>query len=190
MRGHFGNFAPDIAAFRGPGLDAEHRVRSLPHRHPPAAGRSAALQHQIAAPLLPVVAALVAAAPLPHRAQSYTAVADPGIDADRIANHAWCTLVAPSGPLPGNSVRLAIGYREHGLRYPRHRHRRVENYLTLTGSANQAADGRVTVKGGPGTTICRYSNQPHGATFPAAPPLAAAFRRGTGIKAKSVLEEE
>ena len=84
-------------------------------------------------------------------------------------------------------MRLSIGYWGQELHYPHHWHKPEEIYLTLGGSVIYISEGRASVEGGPGTTICHYSYQPHAADFSKAPLLVAAFWRGKGLEAKSQL---
>ena len=178
--------APDIASFCGEALAADHVEVPLAAKPLPVSTQLAGMRDQTTAPLRPVVDAIIAAAPHLHWRHSYSET-DPGIDAHFLQNSGWFNLIAPSGPFVSDEVRLAIGYWGQGLHYPRHHHQPEEIYLTLAGSADYISDGRATVRGGAGSTICHYSRQPHAADFAKAPLLAAAFWRGQGLEDTSVL---
>lgn len=178
--------APDIKAFCGPALDAEHAERALEPRSLPAVATLCATPPAAAPATQTLLDAVLAAAPHLHWRQSYT-TDDPGFDAHYLANYGWFNLIAPSGPFVSTDLRLSVGYWGQGLRYPRHWHEPEEIYLTLAGSATYISEGRAPVDGGPGTTICHHANQPHAADFAKAPLLAAAFWRGQGLEAKSGL---
>lgn len=187
IRTYVRSFAPDIVAFCGSALFADHAERRLAPKPTAISNRLTQLRTRTVPHLMPVVEAIILAAPHLNWRQSYT-VDDPGIDDHHIANYAWFNLIAPSGPFVSENLRVSVGYWEQGLTYPRHWHEPEEIYLTLAGSAEYISEGRAAVRGGPGTTICHYSNQPHAANFADAPLLAAAFWRGNGLEAKSVLE--
>lgn len=179
--------APDIAVFCGDALATDHAEKPLDPAILPGITAMLADPPEATAATQPVRDAVLAAAPHLHWRQSYT-LDDPGFDAHYLANYGWFNLIAPSGPFVCEDLRLSVGYWGQGLHYPRHWHEPEEIYLTLAGSATFISEGRAPVDGGPGTTICHYSNQPHAANIWSSPLLAAAFWRGRGLEAKSGLE--
>ena len=187
FRAYAASQAPDIAAFCGSALGAEHEEVALDPVMLPGAQRFLESPPEPAQATQALSDAVTAAAPHVCWRQSYTED-DPGIDRQYLANYAWFNLIAPSGPFVSNDLRLSVGYWGQGLHYPRHWHAPEEIYLTIAGAATYISEGRAPVDGGPGTTICHYSNQPHAADFAHAPLLAAAFWRGGGLEAKSGLE--
>lgn len=136
--------------------------------------------------LKPLVVSIRSAANDVHRRRSKSSN-DVGFEQNYLDNYIWFNLIAPSGPFISDSLWLSIGFWEQGLHYPRHWHKPEEIYLTVRGSAIYVSEGCASVESGPGTTICHYSNQPHAVDFSKAPLLAAAFRCGKGLEAKSQL---
>ena len=191
LRGAFQAYAareaPDIAAFCGAELERDHGERALEPRSLPMTAHLPDLRDRAAPATAPLLEAVLAAAPHLHWRQSYTE-ADPGFDADYLARYGWFNLIAPSGPFVSGALRLSVGYWGKGLHYPDHHHAPEEIYLTIAGEGRYISEGRADVTGGPGTTICHRSGQRHAATMETAPLLAAAFWRGEGLEAKSVLE--
>lgn len=175
--------APDIAAFCGDALMMDHPERPRRAATLPVLDHLSSIAEQTTGATRPLVTAVLEAAPHLCWKQSYTE-ADPGIDAGFLAQSGWFNLIAPSGPFVSESLRLSVGYWGKGLHYPLHWHEPEEIYLTLAGEARYISEGRADVIGGPGTTICHHSNQPHAATMENAPLLAAAFWRGTALEAK------
>lgn len=186
VRDYVSGFAPDIEAFCGAELQVAHKERILPAQAAPVAARLDAMRDQTAPLLAPLVNAVIAAAPDVCWRQSYTE-ADPGFGRAYLDNYGWFNLIAPSGPFVSDRIRVSVGYWEKGLLYPMHWHEPEEIYLTLAGSAEYVSQGRTPVVGGPGTTICHFSNQPHAVRFKEAALLALAFWRGAGLEAKSEL---
>ncbi|MEM7438463.1 MAG: dimethylsulfonioproprionate lyase family protein [Pseudomonadota bacterium] len=186
LRGYAQTQAPDIDAFCGDLMAADHAQETLPAHQLPGAVELQANPPKAAPATQSLLDAILAAAPHVQWRQSYTN-ADDGIDANHLNHYAWFNLIAPSGPFVSTDLRVSVGYWGRGLTYPRHRHEPEEIYLTVAGCATYTSEGRAPVVGGPGTTICHYSNQPHAATFFDAPLLAAAFWRGHGLEDKSVI---
>lgn len=180
--------APDVSAFCGAALRAEHPETALPPHDLPATRHLPTMADLACETTLPIVEAIIAAAPHLHWRQSYT-TDDPGFDTHYLDNYAWFNLIAPSGPFVSDDLRLSIGYWGKGLHYPNHWHAPEEIYLTLAGEARYISKGRADIIGGPGATICHYSNQPHAADMASAPLLAAAFWRGGDLEAKPDLPE-
>ena len=166
---------------------AAHGKNPLPPADLPATAQLPAMKSLTCEATAPLVDLILAAAPYLHWRQSYT-TADPGFDQHYLDNYGWFNLIAPSGPFVSTDLRLSVGYWGQGLTYPGHWHEPEEIYLTLAGGATYISEGRTPVYGGPGTTICHYSNQPHSADFSREPLMAAAFWRGQGLEAKSGLE--
>ena len=186
IRFYVRRYAPDIQSFCGNILMEDHQtVFITPHS---LTGTEVFLATQLSTtdPLKPVVEAVRNAANEVCWHQSYS-LNDPGFDQNYLDNYAWFNLIAPSGPFISDRLRLSIGFWGQGLHYARHWHEPEEIYLTLGGSAIYISEGRASIEGGPGTTICHYSNQPHAADFSKAPFLAAAFWRGGDLEAKSRL---
>lgn len=183
FRAYAASEAPDIAAFCGVDLMADHPVRPLEITTLPFVRHLNDIAAQTEPATHSIVEAVLEAAPHLHWRQSYSEV-DPGFDAEYLARYGWFNLIAPSGPFVSDSLRVSVGYWGKGLHYPRHWHEPEEIYLTLAGEARYISEGRADVVGGPGTTICHRSNQPHAATMEIAPLLAAAFWRGTSLEAK------
>ena len=188
FRYYVNRYAPDIASFCGDALNADHEIKPIEPRRLCGTDAFTAKDMTSTEPLQPIVNAVRAAADDVYWRQSYT-LADQGFDQHYLDNYAWFNLIAPSGPFVSNDLRLSIGYWGQGLHYPRHRHEPEEIYLTLAGSAIYISDGRAAVDGGPGTTICHYSQQPHAADFSKSPLLAAAFWRGSELEAKSRFDD-
>jgi len=183
FRDHAAEQAPDIASFAGVALTDEHAEVALPPQNLPATRHLAELADLACPATLPIVEAVINAAPHLHWRQSYTPD-DPGFDTHYLENYAWINLIAPSGPFVSDDLRLSVGYWGKGLHYPNHWHEPEEIYLTLAGEARYISEGRADVLGGPGATICHYSNQPHAADMANAPLLAVAFWRGKNLEAK------
>lgn len=181
--------APDVFAFCGEALLEDHEEVALTANASPVIERLPDLASNTAPATQTIFHAVVDAAPHVQWRQSYTAN-DPGIDAEHLANYGWFNLIAPSGPFKSADLRLSVGYWEKGLSYPNHWHEPEEIYLTVAGSALYISQGRHAVRGGAGTTICHFANQPHAAEFDEMPLLAAAFWRGDNLEAKSTLEPE
>ncbi|MEM7214532.1 MAG: dimethylsulfonioproprionate lyase family protein [Pseudomonadota bacterium] len=188
FRNYASGQAPDINAFCGEALFADHPEADLEPSTLPAVANIKDLSSSTADATRELFDAVVAAAPHVHWQQSYT-TDDHGIDDFYLANYGWFNLIAPSGPFISNDIRVSVGYWGRGLTYPNHWHEPEEIYLTIAGSALYVSHGRMPVRGGPGTTICHYSNQPHSADFDQSPLLAAAFWRGNGLEAKSRFQE-
>ncbi|MEM9277051.1 MAG: dimethylsulfonioproprionate lyase family protein [Pseudomonadota bacterium] len=178
--------APDIMSFCGEALFADHDEAECVPAQLPVCERLEAVRSMITGATENLFEAVVAAAPHVYWQQSYT-LEDDGFDENYLANYGWFNLIAPSGPFVSNDMRLAVGFWGQGLTYPNHWHEPEEIYLTVAGSALYISEGREPVRGGPGTTICHYSNQPHSADFDEKPLVAAAFWRGNGLEAKSAL---
>ena len=179
--------APDILSFCGEALFEDHAENPLPICLLPAVDQIPQLNDRTSQATKGLFEAILRAAPHLHWTQSYT-IDDAGIDQHHLDNYGWFNLIAPSGPFVSDTMRLSVGYWGKGLTYPNHWHEPEEIYLTVAGSALYVSEGREPVKGGPGTTICHYSNQPHSADFADEPLLAAAFWRGDNLEKKSVLE--
>ena len=179
--------APDILSFCGDALFENHAEQELPSATLPAVNQLAELSEKTSNATKELFDAVSAAAPHLYWRQSYT-LEDDGIDAHYLANYGWFNLIAPSGPFVSQDIRVSIGYWGKGLVYPNHWHEPEEIYLTIAGSALYISEGREPVKGGPGTTICHYSNQEHSARFDEQPLLAAAFWRGNNLERKSKFE--
>ncbi len=186
VRFYVREYAPDIDAFCGQALMEDHQTTFIAPRSLIWTEAFSVTDLSTEIRLKPVVDAVRSAVNDVRWRQSYS-LNDPGFDQNYLDNYGWFNLIAPSGPFISNSMRLSIGYWGQGLHYPRHWHKPEEIYLTLGGSAIYISEGRASVEGGPGTTICHYSNQPHAADFAKAPLLAAAFWRGKGLEAKSQL---
>ncbi len=181
--------APDIEAFCGAALRAQHCEVALAVTDLPATQYLTGLAGMACPATLPIVDALLDAAPHLQWRQSYSE-ADDGFDAHYLAHYGWFNLIAPSGPFVSDDLRLSIGYWGKGLHYPWHWHAPEEIYLTLAGSARYISEGRADVSGGPGAIIAHVSNQPHAADMAEAPLLAAAFWRGDDLESKPGLPEE
>ncbi len=181
--------APDIAAFCGSALNEDHPISALTPSIHPATGQIKELADQVCPMTQAIFCAIITAIPHLHWKQSYT-LDDPGFDQNHLDNYAWFNLIAPSGPFVSDEIRVSCGYWGKGLHYPVHWHEPEEIYLTVAGSARYISKGRTDVIGGPGATVCHYSNQPHAAEMRDAPLLALAFWRGKNLEAKSGLGVE
>ena len=192
LRDAFRNYldiAPDIDAFCGSALRSDHRERHLDPNRLPLCENIGAMENMASPATQNLTSSVIAATPHLHWRQSYT-LDDPGFDQHYLDNYGWFNLIAPSGPFVSDVLRLSVGFWGKGLHYPNHWHEPEEIYLTLAGSALYISDGRAPVEGGPGATICQFSNQPHSARFDKAPLLAAAFWRGDNLEAKSCLDND
>ena len=179
--------APDIFAFCGDALFADHEENTPTATVLSAVDQIHRLQNRTSIATQSLFEAVLDASSHLHWKHSYT-TDDAGIDQNHLDNYGWFNLIAPSGPFVSDTMRLSVGYWGKGLTYPNHWHEPEEIYLTIAGSALYISEGREPVNGGPGTTICHYSNQPHSADFADEPLLAAAFWRGRNLEKKSVLE--
>ena len=186
FRAYAGTQAPDIQAFCGGAFNGPHEERSVLPRTLAFVDQLSGLGLATTPATEALMAAVVDAAHHVHWQQSYT-IDDEGIDAHYLASYGWFNLIAPSGPFVSETMRLSVGYWGQGLTYPNHWHEPEEIYLTIAGSALYKSHGREPVRGGPGTTICHYRNQPHSAVFDQSPLLAAAFWRGNNLEKKSIL---
>ena len=183
LRFYVRRYAPDIDSFCGKALMEDHQTAFI------APQRLKGTEAFLAAELLtselsrPVVEAVRSAVNDVCWRQSY-GLDDANFDQDYLDNYGWFNLISPSGPFISDSLRLSIGFWGQGLHYPHHWHEPEEIYLTLGGTAIYISEGRASVEGGPGTTICHYSNQSHALDFSKAPLLVAAFWRGGELEAK------
>ena len=178
--------APDILSFCGDPLFADHAVADHEPKLHPATDLIRQLTDHDCPMTAPLLSAVIAAIPHLHWKQSYT-LDDPGFDQYYLDNYCWFNLIAPSGPFISHDLRVSCGYWGKGLHYPNHWHKPEEIYLTVAGSARYISEGRADIIGGPGATICHYSNQPHSAEMKDGPLLAMAFWRGEQLEAKSGL---
>ena len=186
VRAYARDCAPDIAAFCGSALNDDHPYQALAPQNHAATRQIGALAEHTCPMTRPLLEAVLAAVPHLHWKQSYT-LDDQGFDQYYLDNYAWFNLIAPSGPFVSNDIRVSCGYWGKGLHYPNHWHSPEEIYLTVAGSARYISEGRADIIGGPGATICHYSNQPHSAEMKDSPLLAMAFWRGDELEAKSGL---
>ncbi|MEM9330338.1 MAG: dimethylsulfonioproprionate lyase family protein [Pseudomonadota bacterium] len=181
--------APDIQSFCGDALFEDHDTQEIEVRTLAVVDKIGVLGDHCSPATQSLFDAVIAAAPHLYWQHSYTPE-DDGIDQYYLDNSGWFNLIAPSGPFLSEKIRVSIGFWNKGLVYPNHWHEPEEIYLTIAGSAQYISHGRMAVRGGPGTTICHYSNQPHSAVFDEAPLLAAAFWRGDNLERKSVIEAQ
>ena len=188
FRDYVAKDAPHIDSFCGEALFADHKTVDLPPTQLPMFDELPNVAGLGEVSTQPIVDAVLAAAPHLCWRRSYT-LEDEGIDQNHLDHNGWFNLIAPSGPFVSEELRLGIGYWGKGLRYPRHWHEPEEIYLTLAGSLIYHSEGRASVEGGPGSSICHYSNQPHSADFSISPALVAGFWRGNGLETKSVIGE-
>lgn len=186
FRSYVAGYAPHIRAFCGDALFQEHPMKPIAPSQLPMCGELHQMKTLAESSTQPLTEAVLAASEHVCWRQSYT-IDDDGIDQDHLDHYGWFNLIAPSGPFVSDTVRLSIGYWGKGLTYPVHWHEPEEIYLTLSGVPIYHSQGRASVKGGPGTSVCHYSNQPHGADFSASPALVAAFWCGDNLEKKSVI---
>ncbi|WP_050529860.1 dimethylsulfonioproprionate lyase family protein [Pseudaestuariivita atlantica] len=186
LRAHVTGHAPDIAAFCGTALAADHRLAPVTPRDLPATRLLPGALKTAEPPLAPVIRAIVDAAPHVAWRHSY-APTDLGIGAGFLDRSGWFNLIAPSGPFVHPGLRLSIGIWDAGLHYPRHWHAPEEIYLVLSGPATFLSDGRAPRVARPGDTVHHAPNQPHAAQMGDAPLLAAAFWTGRDLEVPSTL---
>ncbi len=189
FRAYVATEAPHIDAFCGDTLRSNLTLKAVAPQSLPMLGELPQLANLTEPSTQELVDLIIQAAETLCWRQSYT-LDDDGIDQHHLDHYGWFNLIAPSGPFVSDAMRLSVGYWGKGLHYPIHRHEPEEIYLTLAGHPIYHSKGRASVEGGPGTTICHYSNQPHGADFSTSPALVAAFWRGENLEAKSVIGED
>lgn len=189
LRGYVAGDA-NIAAFVGEALDGWTALSVKPMALPvcallgqrvlPAAARTEALK-----------GAILAAARDAHWQLSYN-LAD-GFSQDYLDRSGWFNLAAPTGSgahFGCASMRVAVGYWDRGLYYPRHRHAPEEIYLVVAGSARfRSQDGGERVVG-PGGLVRHRAFEPHSAAMGDEGLLAVAFWRGRGLLDKSEILPE
>ncbi|MEO0328485.1 MAG: dimethylsulfonioproprionate lyase family protein [Pseudomonadota bacterium] len=179
--------APHIDAFCGAALWDNHGEEDIGIASLPMQAELPAMKKLAMECTSSLVEAVLDASRHVHWRQSYT-IEDEGIDQNHLDHYGWFNLIAPSGPFVSKEMRLSICYWGQGLHYPRHWHEPEEIYLTLAGKATYHSEGRASVEGGPGASVCNYSNQPHGADFSKSPAIVAAFWRGNNLEKRSVIE--
>ena len=133
----------------------------------------------------PAVQALIDAIPTLAWQQTYSR--KDGFSQDWLDRYGWVNLVSPKGLFLRDDMRLSIGYWGAGQSYPMHSHAPEETYLILAGSARFSAEGRQTVRAGPGGTVYHTPHQRHAMQMEPGPLLAAAFWRGEALLDKSDL---
>lgn len=131
--------------------------------------------------------AVLAASPHLKWQQSYTS--------DQVGNHylqnyGWFDLVSPDGPYLAEDCRVAFGFWNKGLVYPRHWHAPEEIYFVLAGEAVFQTDGREPVHATPGSMIHHPSNIGHAIDMTQSPLLVFAIWKGDGVTAVSNLESD
>lgn len=180
--------ASAAAPVSGGGLPTPTAYRPEPPRASPVLSRLEACRAVATPQTIPVVDALLAAAPEIHWRRSYTR--DDGFSAEDLERYGWFQLSSPEGPFVTDGYRITMGYWGAGFYYPRHWHAPAEVYVVLAGSAVFHSEGRAPRACGPGDTVWHEARQVHAADMTPGPLLALALWWGDDLLAKSTLVEE